>query len=265
MAATPPLQIRAEARTPPTPLHGTIYHDEPSPPSRYLTRSSIRKQAEASPSSPARSRATRSARTPNSPRQPSQNSNNALHSPNSTPKHKATRRVQVISPPSPDFSTSTQRPLIPPQPQQPAFLLATTLLSEGMLPTPVKTPKKKQISKSSLAPRALFQESSQVEQMAPSPRKSRKSKRYNGFSLESFSAEDDNAQSQIQIFTDSRDQVPEVDVSEQNPFIESPPKKQASTQKVMGTSKRRKINRENKLDSQVAEAIKNDDGIVYVL
>jgi hypothetical protein len=136
-------------------------------------------------------------------------------------------------------------------------------MSEGMLPTPVKTPKKKDVSNVKTASRALFQDPAVVgEAFVPSPRKSRKSKRYNGFSLESFRAEDDNGEN-IQIFTDTRDKVPEVDVSEANPFVEK--KLGAQAQKVAGGSKRRKVSHEKPLDSQVQEAIDKDEGIVYVL
>lgn len=136
-------------------------------------------------------------------------------------------------------------------------------MSEGMLPTPVKTPKKKEVSNVKVASRALFQDAAALDELAaPSPRKSRKSKRYNGFSLESFRAEDDNTES-IQIFTDNRDKVPEVDTTEANPFMEK--KAGARAQKDAQGSKRRKVSHERPLDSQVQEAIDKDEGMVYVL
>lgn len=95
-----------------------------------------------------------------------------------------------------------------------------------------------------------------------SPRKSRKTKRYNGFSLESFRAENGDAES-IQIFTDNRDKVPEADASETNPFIDNG--EGARTKKLAGSSKRRKVTSEKPMDSQVQEAIDKDEGMVYVL
>merc|ERR1711939_1137830 len=95
----------------------------------------------------------------------------------------------------------------------------------------------------------------------PSPRKSRKTKRYNGFSLESFRAEDGDGEN-IQIFTDNRDKVPEVDPRESNPFIEPP--QDTRVKPVTGTSKRRKVRSVKPKDPQVEEAIKNDEGMVYV-
>lgn len=134
-------------------------------------------------------------------------------------------------------------------------------MSEGMLPTPVKTPQKNKDIKPNMAARALFQ-----DQLNPaaSPRKSTKKRRYNGFSLESF-AENDN-QNSISIYTDSRDNIPEVDASEDNPFYTKPEENhKPSDQKAKRSSKRRKISTEKRLDPQVEEAIKNDEGMVYVL
>lgn len=109
--------------------------------------------------------------------------------------------------------------------------------------------------------------------MLPSPRKSQKKKRHNGFSLESLS-ENNPANNGIQIHVDSQDQVPELDASEDNPFYELKPESKrrhaASAQKVSGTSKRRKVSEEQvkqarQLDPQVEDAIEKDDGMVYVL
>ena len=97
----------------------------------------------------------------------------------------------------------------------------------------------------------------------PTPRKGRKGQRYNGFTLESFSAEDNGAR--FQVFTDSRDKVPELDVDEDNPFIDQPTHNEGPPKRVARTSKRRKVNGEAKKDPQVADAIDRDDGMVYVL
>lgn len=152
------------------------------------------------------------------------------------------------------------------RPQNPSYLTATTILSEGMLPTPVKTPQKKQLPKSSMA-RALFQDA------ADTPRKTQKRKmRHNGFSLESFS---ENTNGGVQIHVDSRDQVPEVDTTEDNPFYaaesSNTSKKRSApvAHKVAGTPKRRKVETEKAekkpLDPQVEDAIEKDEGMVYVL
>lgn len=260
MAATPPAQIRAEARTPPTPLHGSAYHDESSP--RYNFRSSIRRTPEQSQL--LHTQTPKSNKIDRAPAYPQASSlHSSLHSPQATPKRKSGRPAQVMSPTSPESehsAPSSSRVTA----KQSRLLSAGTIMAEGMLPTPVKTPRKNQASKSQVTARALFQDSENPETLFKSPRKSRKPARYNGFSLESFST-DDNSQDQIQIFTDSRDRVPEVDTSESNPFYEPP----SQPHKVHGTSKRRKVNGTAKVtesrDPQVQEAIDHDDGMVYVL
>lgn len=139
-----------------------------------------------------------------------------------------------------------------------------------MLPTPVKTPQKKMPPKVRGAARALFQDATHnvpaPQELAPSPRRSRRNKRYNGFSLESFSVEDGGGQGQIQIFTDSRDALPQLDTSISNPFMtRAVNAEDSSTRKVPGTVKRRKVSGQNRMDPQVEEAIRKDEGMVYVL
>ena len=140
-------------------------------------------------------------------------------------------------------------------------------MSEGMLPTPVKTPKKKSVPGVNATARALFQETyTEAEDVAPSPRRGRKNRRYNGFSLESFAAEDDGSRRRVQIFTDNRDKVPEVDANESNPFVEPVPNGNGPrARRLAGGSKRRKVTGENRVDPQVQQALKRDDGMVYVL
>jgi hypothetical protein len=133
------------------------------------------------------------------------------------------------------------------------------------IPTPVKTPKKKNMAKVDVAAKALFQDAiGESEMMAPSPRKARKTKRYNGFSLESFKAEDDSGG--VQIYTDSRDKVPEPDTGGVNPFAEEKADKEGSRVIKAATGpKRRKLSGGRPVDPQVKAAIDRDDGMVYVL
>lgn len=258
MASTPPAQIRAEAHTPPTPLHGSAYHSKSSP-SRYNTRSNTKKTPGSVQSSFTQS--PDSSRTPRSP------GHDPFHSVSqTTPKRKSTHLVQVISPTSPDAETPAQN--VPHQ-HNPSHLSATTIIPAGMLPTPVKTPQKNRLAKPTMAARALFQDHPSAT--LQSPRKNSK-RRHNGFSLESFS-EDASFQDPIQIHVDSRDQLPEVDTSTDNPFYTAPSsesKKRAAPprQKMAGASKRRKVSTEQEkrpLDPQVEEAIDKDEGMVYVL
>lgn len=258
MASTPPAQIRAEARTPPTPLHGSAYHDNPSP-SRYRLRSSRNPGIDSKDSSFTQS--SQSSRTPHSPR----DTHLDLHSPQATPKRKTTRRVHVISPASPETSADL---VAHPQTnnQSTRYLSANTIMSEGMLPTPVKTPQKNKLSKTNMAARVLFQD--QLPSVQSSPRKQPK-RRHNGFSLE----RDGTPTEEIAIFTDSRDQLPQVDQNTNNPFYSTPKSKKRTmitndeAAMTAGPSKRRKVSSKvtKKVDPQVEEAIQNDEGMVYVL
>jgi hypothetical protein len=136
-----------------------------------------------------------------------------------------------------------------------------------MLPTPVKTPRKKAVPNVSAAARALFQEKPDVnDEMMPTPKKNRKSRRYNGFSLERFSTVDGVKNGGVQVYTDSRDNVPELDMSEENPFVDHPSEESKPiVKRVDGASKRRRLRAAREKDPQVEEAIQNDEGMVYVL
>lgn len=137
-----------------------------------------------------------------------------------------------------------------------------------MLPTPVKTPKKKKMAGNVNAPaRTLFdnQPITGEEVEVTAPKRSRKGRKYNGFSLESFSTEDDGQQGGIQIYTDSKEKVPELDLSEENPFIDHAAFDRGSSSKVGGTSKRRKVSGSSRKDKDVEEALRKDEGMVYVL
>jgi hypothetical protein len=140
-------------------------------------------------------------------------------------------------------------------------------MTNNKLPTPAKTPRKKAVQNLNAAARALFQEPATAsDEIMPTARKNRKSTRHGVFALGSFSMDAGAGTGQVQIFTDSRDNVPELDRSEDNPFLDhAPAKAEASVKRVGGTSKRRKLTTDQKKDAQVEEAIKNDEGMVYVL
>lgn len=275
MAATPPLQILSSPATPPSPLHGARYDRANIFPARRSTRAATRttsRNLQTTPDPPRRSsRVGQATNTPSSPKSTTTTAA-GLHSPEVTPKTRSSRRVQIMSPPSPDIhsfsSASTQPPTKSSSHLQPQS--SSTTILDGMLPTPVKTPKKKTIANATTAARALFQDpahmATHVAPVQPSPRRSRKSQRFNGFSLESFSAQDEAPRGQIQIYTDSRDRVPQVDTSAANPFTERKRGRESTPpQKFVGASKRRKVSATTRVDPQVTEAIDNDDGMVYVL
>jgi hypothetical protein len=187
MASTPPLQI-ISPQTPSTPLYGAAYDRPTRQSSRIKQRATS--HAQVVHQTPARQRSVTS---------PAHDSSSIAKS-QVTPK-KAPRRVQVVSPTSPNTLPTPDQP-----PKQPAP--SSTTFANGMLPTPVKTPKKKPVTDIKTASAALFQDPFTIEEMATStPRKNRKTKRYNGYSLESFRAEDEVPT--VQVFTDNRDKVPE--------------------------------------------------------
>jgi hypothetical protein len=138
-------------------------------------------------------------------------------------------------------------------------------MADGMLPTPVKTPRKKNVPSVNAAARALFQDQPVLgEEVTATSGRGRRGRRYNGFTLESFSAEEESS-GHIQIFTDSRDNVPQLDTSEDNPFIDHSSKAEgSSSRRVAGTSKRRKVSGE-KIDPQIQQAVNNEEGMIYVL
>ena len=281
MPATPPLQILSSPATPPSPLHGAKYDPLSLFPTRRSTRATTRntsRDLQSTPDPPRRiSRADQGANTPRSSKPNTTTTTTAagLYSPEATPKTRTSRRVQVMSPSSPDIHSLNSSSKQPPATKSSSHLQpqssSTSTILDGMLPTPVKTPKKKKtIANATTTARALFQDpaqmATQTAPVQPSPRRSRKSQRFNGFSLESFSAQDDASRGQIQIYTDSRDRVPQLDNNKANPFVERKRDRESmSPQKAMVTSKRRKISTETKADRQVREAIDKDEGMVYVL
>lgn len=272
MAATPPLQIHSIVQTPPSPRHGPSSDNfEPAQP-RYATRASQRRAQWDPPSTPDAIKATPRSHRPTSltgishrSSRSSTPSTNRPQSSQNSPRRKTNRRVQITSPTSPGLSSAAPTP-IPSSKPQPTFLSSTTVMADGMLPTPVKTPRKKNVPSVNVAARALFQDQPVLgEEVTATSGRARRGRRYNGFTLESFSAQEGSS-GNIQIFTDSRDNVPQLDTSEDNPFIDRPRKAEgSSSRRVAGTSKRRKVSTEQKIDSQIQQAVDNEEGMIYVL
>jgi hypothetical protein len=261
MAATPPHQIRTDVHTPLTPLHGAAYDE--SPPRRHSARLSQRRISQESRSTPEIT--PRKNRSLGTPTRRSQDFNSRASNSPRPPKHRQARNVQVLSPSSPEFESSVPKPTASSH-LHPTTSSSTTTMADGMLPTPVKTPLRKTVPKVNGAARALFQDQPTLSEEVAPPRRARKQRRFNGFSLESFNADDTSGRGGIQIFTDSRDQVPEPVTSEDNPFADNHANGEGpSVKKVAGGTKRRKISGEKKKDPQVQDAINRDEGMVYVL
>lgn len=138
-----------------------------------------------------------------------------------------------------------------------------------MLPTPAKTPRKRPTQPApalKATARVLFptHPTPASETTSTPKKKARKGRKYNGFSLDSFTSEDGThgEDGNIAIFTDSKDRLPEVDESEENPFYVKKSGVQLTASKV---SRRKKVGEEIKRDAKVEEALDRDDGLVYVL
>ncbi|KAI1078888.1 hypothetical protein F5B20DRAFT_546565 [Whalleya microplaca] len=137
----------------------------------------------------------------------------------------------------------------------------TSSQSTGMLPTPAKTPRKQPDEKAQASVRAIARNlfSSESEIM-PSPRK--KAKKYTGLTLESFTAEE--IENPIEIFTDTRDRVPEVDNTNENPFYGNQPASTAEAEPSKRRSKRKHVTIPGEGRRTIEEAIQREDGLVYV-
>jgi hypothetical protein len=137
-------------------------------------------------------------------------------------------------------------------------------LRNGMLPTPAKTPQKHTKTNpaaiSSVARNLFPIRGETVDEVMPSPKKKGR-KRYTGFTLDSFEAEEDGP---IPIYTDSHDRVPEVDISADNPFYGE--SSTAVREPTKSSSKRRKIVIPGEEEEQtMSDAEQREDGLVYVL
>lgn len=137
------------------------------------------------------------------------------------------------------------------------------MMGPTMLPTPAKTPRKKQVQNKSCIGRVLFPvRPDTVDDAMPTPRKNKRNKRHVGFTLDS----DAKSEGGIQIFTDSQDKVPELDMSEENPFIDHPLKRDPSeaSSKPRG-SRKRKAEPESITEDTIKDAFDHESGMVYVL
>ncbi|KAI2469648.1 hypothetical protein F4781DRAFT_393614 [Annulohypoxylon bovei var. microspora] len=134
----------------------------------------------------------------------------------------------------------------------------TITSSATMLPTPAKTPQKHPDEKAKANVRAIARNLFSEPEAVPSPKK-RKAKKYTGLTLDSFSAED--VEEQIEIFTDTRDRIPQADKTPHNPFYEA----SSTTDRDQSRQTRSKqVHVEGEGLISIEEALRREDGIVYV-
>ncbi|KAG5940925.1 hypothetical protein E4U53_007518 [Claviceps sorghi] len=256
---TPP--PAASIRTPPAPRLG--YHDswEPFSPRKSARISSRRAAANRTPSPVAATR--HQLRSPRTAKKVIVHSNKSITSPMASPRKRPqpaseTQRQASGSLTAEGTANAATALGLDTERRIHTSAGASVVQASGMLPTPSKTPRKPPSEKDATTiqsfARNLF---SSDQQPVPSPQKKR-SKKYSGVTLESFTAEEEEEES-ISIFTDSHDRIPERDDSESNPFFGNsavePSKKQ---------SKRKLIHIPGEGMQSLDEASRRDDGMVYV-
>lgn len=139
-------------------------------------------------------------------------------------------------------------------------------IGASMLPTPAKTPKKKQVQPSAAISRVLFPvRPDTVDEAMPTPRKNNRSRRHAGFSLDSSMDDETNSEGGIKIYTDSKETVPELDQSEDNPFIDRPFKHDPpKAPRKAKPNKSRKVQSQTTDKDEIHEAFNHEEGMVYV-
>ncbi|KAI0021800.1 hypothetical protein F4780DRAFT_736686 [Xylariomycetidae sp. FL0641] len=130
----------------------------------------------------------------------------------------------------------------------------------AMLPTPAKTPRKQPDAKTEAASRSVARNLFADDSGLAASGKKKKPKKYTGLGLDSFTAED--MDEPFAIFTDSRDRVPEVDLSTENPFYGEEPVASPERRSLRRSKRGVTIPGEGRIE--VSEAVKRDDGILYV-
>ncbi|KAI1343065.1 hypothetical protein F5Y15DRAFT_371982 [Xylariaceae sp. FL0016] len=243
--------------TPNTPKHGYSDNWEPYSPRKSARISEKRANARTPSPRSAAHQPTRTSRKSNS------NFSTPAHSPTKKrmPAMDTVRRASATL--TAQGAASAADSLgINPQPDNKSLLPGAATQSSAMLPTPSKTPRKQPDAKAELASRAIARNlfGGELELAAPTPKK-KKAKKYTGLTLESFTAE--AVEEPIAIFTDSRDRVPEVDDGAENPFYvsDSAP---AVEEPVKRRSKRKQVTVPGEGKKTIEEAVKREDGIVYV-
>lgn len=124
--------------------------------------------------------------------------------------------------------------------------------ADASLPTPSKTPRKASDSKTATNVSSFARNLFPADDLSA---KTRRSKKYSGMTMDSFTAETE--EENIEIFTDSRDRVPIKDDSEANPFF-------GKSAESSRRAKRRNIFIPGEGSQTISDAARRDDGMVYV-
>ncbi|KAF4637847.1 hypothetical protein G7Y89_g230 [Cudoniella acicularis] len=275
-ATTPPPP--SIIRTPTTPRLGTFDDDYQPYPSRKSSRISERSErSRASNTTPPSTPGRKVRATPSSPRSSKRTSSSTLT--DSLPTSPQTASKKRVPKSSPEFggqrvsgalnfdstaSAAAALGLSTPSRMDKKDIprSVAAVRGNGMLPTPAKTPKKRPDEAApevkAIARNLFSVRSATVDEAMPSPKKKGK-KKYSGFTLNSFEAEDD--EQPIQIFTDSHDRVPEADPHPENPFFGD---SEATPEPTKRTSKRRKVTVPGEGEQDYEDVERRTDGLIYV-
>ncbi|KAL8706046.1 MAG: hypothetical protein Q9201_000868 [Fulgogasparrea decipioides] len=265
MATTPPPQN--SVHPPSTPLHGAKFDTYQHSRTRKSTRPTTRRSQRAAHTPPAASIAsTSSARI-------LANTYSPPSSADTSPQTRATKRRRG----NPYSDTDTGKgdsspttdinmdPLITsdalPVPGQGTFNAGS-----NMLPTPAKTPRKKDLRKTSelqSAARVLFPSRLEKAEDAMPSKQVRRGRKNVGFSLDD-SGEDEDANGRIQIFTDSKEKIPELDLGDHNPFLDNPDTAGAPESHKTTRRSGRKSKGHVKTNPHIQDAFNHEEGMVYV-
>lgn len=275
MATTPPL--RAVVHTPSTPLHGARYDSYGRCSARKNRRPSTQHTTRATQTPPPPSFNFATQVTSSSDTRDVLNRRHIAHtysppsSTNTSPEKKLLRSRKVVD----SAKMDGQNPSLGP----PSFQLSqdatfnsslqppTTNIAPKMLPTPAKTPCKKALHSTTIAnpARVLFPaRQDTVDKAMPTPRKRRK----HMVSIFGSSREEGETtvEGKISIYTDSKERVPELDASEENPFYDKPTnsRRDKELDKAKG-SKKKATKSDLEKEKQQDNAINHDKGMLYVL
>ncbi|KAI9798451.1 MAG: hypothetical protein M1825_005358 [Sarcosagium campestre] len=241
MAATTPSPPSSPLEPPLAPLHGPRFDSQPSRPTRKSSRAAALQsqygtRTLSDAASPIRGATSLSKRS-------SLNGSSTL----------------TLSPPPSVHSSPMDLSRHDPSNTLPNNL-GLGMAAESMLPTPAKTPRKRNAlgtpSMDSTA-RVLFPARPEtIDEAMPTPKKKRTHQGV-GLSLGSFADDMDSGRDseRISIFTDSKERIPELDTSEDNPFYDP----------THGAARNGEYIQPSLPKNDVAEeTIRRDDGIIYV-
>lgn len=273
MASTPTAPERIH--TPPPPLHGTRYDDwEPYSPPRRSSRVAAQRSKHALDQQSHQSEPSKKRPAPRSAR---------AFTPVGSSNRDAPTSSFTASPPASPSSPQTRpsaKKNAPKLPNDDPFLgsdtdsdpFATSSKgSFGVLPTPSKTPSRKDkarpLSAFASTARVLFHDRpATIDDAMPSPRKSRSNKKRAAFTLPSFIDEcEDDESEKIQIYTDFRERVPSVDEEEDNPFITKKPDENDEPNARPSVSPRAAKRRVTKEEAEMDRRARNGEGFISVL